>query len=68
MSRKARQALIDARLFTQKSFLPFRSVVTPENGVEILDERHDPVPPMYTSEELAVLRAKEKLFFGSLAS
>jgi len=67
VSRKACQALIDARLFTQKAFLPFRSVVTPESGVEILDERHEPVPPMYTPEELAVLRAKEKMFFGSLA-
>jgi hypothetical protein len=60
VSRKARQALIDARLFTQKSFLPYRSVATPEPDVEILDRRHDPLPPMYTPEEFARLRADEQ--------
>jgi hypothetical protein len=67
VSRKARQALIDAQLFTQKSFLPFRSVAMPQNGVEILDGRFEPLPPMYTREELAALRANEKKLFGSSA-
>jgi hypothetical protein len=67
VSSNARKVLVDAGLFTQKSFLALRSVATPERGVEILDRRHDPLPPMYTTEELAVLRAKEETFFDSHA-
>jgi GNAT superfamily N-acetyltransferase len=47
VSRRARQALIDTGLFTEKAFQPFRSVATPEAGVVMLDRRHDPVPPMF---------------------
>jgi len=64
VSRKARRVLIDAGLFSPQSFWPFRSVATPEAGVEILDGRHDPVPPMYTPEELTALRSREKRLFG----
>lgn len=60
-------ALIDGGLFTQKSFWPFRSVATPEEGVEVLDKIYDPVPPMYTPEELAALRSQEKKLFGPAA-
>jgi len=67
VSRKARQALVDEGLFSPTSFLPFRSVDTPETGVEILDRRHAPLPPMYTAEELAVLRANERKLFGTSA-
>ncbi len=67
VSRKARQALIDAGLFTSESFWPFRSVAAPEEGVEVLDQRHDPIPPMYTPEELAALRAEEKRLFAPAA-
>lgn len=59
VGRKARQALIDAGLFSGKEFLAVRSVADPEDGVEILDERYPPVPPMYTAEELAALRSQE---------
>jgi hypothetical protein len=64
VSRKARRALIDAALFTHKSFLPFRSVAAPEEGVEILDEHRDSIPPMYTPEELTALRSQERKLFG----
>lgn len=33
-------------------------------GVEVLDERHGPVPPMYTPAELAALRIEEQRLFG----
>ena len=63
VSRRARKALIGAGLFAAKAFLPFRSVADPEPGVERLDERHAPIPPMYSPEELAALRAKEARLF-----
>jgi hypothetical protein len=59
-SRRGRQALIDAGLFAEKAFLPVRSVAVPEEGVEILDQLHSPVPPMYTPDELTALRMEEK--------
>ncbi len=68
VSRKARHALIDAGLFANKAFWPLRSVAAPEGGVEILDEHCDPVPPMYTPEELTALRAEEKRLFGPAAA
>jgi hypothetical protein len=37
VSRHARNALIDAGLFTHRMFLAVRSVDTPEQGIEILD-------------------------------
>ena len=64
VSRKARQALIDARLFSGKAFLAVRSVALPENHLEVLDKRYDPVPPMYTAEELVALRSKERSLFA----
>lgn len=64
VGRKARRALIDAGLFSEKAFLPVRSVAVPEEGVEILDERFSPVPPMYTAEELDGLRAREMSLFA----
>jgi hypothetical protein len=67
VSRRARETLIDAGLFIEKAFLPFRTVTMPENGVGILDGRYEPITPMYTAEELAVLRAKEKKLFGPSA-
>ena len=65
VSRHARQALIDADLFSAKSFLGVRSVASPEEGVEILDQVHGPVAPMYTAEQLVELRAREKDLFGA---
>jgi len=64
VSRKARQALIDARLFSAKAFLAVHSVALPENHLEVLDRRYDPVPPMYTAEELLALRSKERSLFA----
>ena len=63
VGRKARHALIDAGLFDAKAFQPVRSVAEPEEGVTRLDERYGPVPPMYTAEELAALRAREAQLF-----
>jgi len=67
VSRRGREALIAACLFTAKAFLPFRSVVKPEPGVEILDSRHEPIAPMYTPQELAALRTRERELFGAPA-
>lgn len=64
VSRRARRALVDAGLFKQKSFLPLRSIATPEKHVEILDQKYDAPPPMYTPEELAVLREHEQRIFN----
>jgi hypothetical protein len=61
VSRHARRALIDAGLFSEKVFLGVHSVALPEDGVEILDQSHDAVPPMYTAEELAALRSQERV-------
>jgi hypothetical protein len=64
VSRRARRTLLDAGLFAPASFRPVRSVAVPEAGVEVLDERHDPVPPMYGPQELEALRAQERTLFG----
>jgi hypothetical protein len=64
VSRRARQALIEARLLVPKALLAVRSVAVPEPGVEVLDERHGAVPPMYTPDELAALRLEEQRLFG----
>lgn len=66
-SRRARAALIGAGLLAAREFLPLRTVETPEPGVEVLDGRHEPIPPMYTAEELAGLRAREAGLFGAAA-
>jgi hypothetical protein len=68
VSRRARQVLIDARLLPPKALLAVRSIVAPEAGVEVLDEHHGPVPPMYTPGELAALRLEERRLFGVTAS
>jgi hypothetical protein len=60
ISAKARAALIDECLFDAKAFLPVRAIDTPEPGVVLLDRQADPLPPMFTAEELAVLRARER--------
>jgi len=65
VSRRARRALIDAGLLAPKALLAVRSIVDPEAGVEVLDEHHDPVPPMYTPDELVVLRLEERRLFGA---
>ncbi len=56
---KARAALIEEGLFDAKAFLPVRATETPEPGVVVLDRADDPLPPMFTAEELAALRACE---------
>jgi len=67
--RGARQALIAAGLFDETAFLAVRAVDTPEAGVEILDERYPPVPPMYSAEALAALRSRERdLYSTQIAS
>ena len=63
VSRHARNALIDAGLFTHKSFLAVRSVDAPEQGIEILDQLYPGLVPMYTDKEMAELRAHEKTMF-----
>jgi hypothetical protein len=65
VSRRARQVLLDARLLAPRALLAVRSVAVPEAGVEVLDERHGPVPPMYTPDELAALRLQEQRLFGA---
>lgn len=57
---RARRALIEAGLFPEKAFLGVRTIAAPEPGVELLDERHPPVSPMYSPAELAALREREK--------
>jgi hypothetical protein len=64
VSRHARRVLIDAGLFSEKVFLGVRSVALPEEGVEILDQSHAPVPPMHTAEELTELRCRERSLFA----
>jgi hypothetical protein len=64
LGRRARRALIAARVLSPKTLLAVRSVAAPEPGVVALDGLHAPVPPMYTPEELAVLRATEQRLFG----
>jgi len=68
VSGSARRALIAGRLFSEKVFPPIRSVAVPEEGVALPDERHDPVPPMYTDDELAVLRSRERRPFADQRS
>jgi hypothetical protein len=68
VSGRAGRALIDAGLFSEKAFLPTRSVAVPADGVALLDKRHDPVPPMYTDDELAVLRSRERSLFADQRS
>lgn len=68
VSRRARQALLDAGLFGTKALLPFRTVAAPEPGVEVLDGRHEPIAPMFTPHELAALRAQEARLFGAPAA
>lgn len=63
VSRRARLALIEAGALAEKAFLGVRTVAAPEPGVELLDERHPPVPPMYSPAELATLREREKTLF-----
>ena len=65
VSRHARRALIDAGLFTEKVFLGVHSVASPEEGIEILDQSHGPVSPMYTADELADLRSQERSLFAA---
>jgi hypothetical protein len=60
---RARRALIEASLLAEKAFLAVHTVGAPEAGVELLDARHPPVPPMYTAAELAALRARERTLF-----
>jgi hypothetical protein len=57
--RRARDALLGAGLFKPRDFLRLRSVAAPEPGVDNLDQRHGAVPPMYSAQELAALRAQE---------
>ncbi len=68
VSRHARDTLINAGLFTHKTFLGVRSVDTPEKGIEVLDQLHPAVPPMYTEEEQVALRAHERSLFGDCQS
>jgi hypothetical protein len=57
--RRARDALLGAGLFKPRDFLRMRSVAAPEPGVENLDRGYPAVPPMYSAQELAVLRLQE---------
>jgi hypothetical protein len=65
VSRRARQFLIDAGLFSEKVFLGLRSIASPEAGVENLDQIHGPIVPMYLPDELEKLRAMEKTLSGN---
>lgn len=65
VSRRARQSLVQADLFAPNAFAPLRSVTTPEPGVEVLDGRHEPIPPMFEPQELAALRAQEAKLFAA---
>jgi hypothetical protein len=56
----ARDVLRDERLFADKVFLPVR-IVDATDDVEILDRPGNPVPPMYSPDELAVLRERESM-------
>jgi hypothetical protein len=60
VSARAREALLDEGLFTDKAFLPVR-VVDAAGCVTILDRPDEPVPPMYSPPELAILREQERL-------
>jgi hypothetical protein len=60
ISARGRRALIEAGLFPEKMFFPIRVVDHPEPGVALLDSAANPLTPMYTPDELAVLRAQER--------
>jgi hypothetical protein len=60
MRRRARDALLKAGLFKPRDFLRLRSVAEPEAGVPDLDAKYPAIPPMYSTEELAAMRAQEK--------
>lgn len=66
VSARAREALIEARLFAEKAFAPVVSVDAPEAGVARLDELHGPVPPMYSEAELAALRMEERKLLADM--
>jgi hypothetical protein len=59
IANRARAALIGAGLFKQKAFLPIIVVrnATPDY---ILDGNSPAIPPMYSTAELAILRARER--------
>jgi hypothetical protein len=64
VGRRARAALVEAGLFPEKVFLAVRSVAAPEPGVAMLDAIYPPDPPMYSPDELAGLRRRERELFG----
>ena len=53
-------ALVDAGLFAEKTFVPVRSIDTPDPDIPILDSSDQPLKPMYTPAELDVLRQHER--------
>ena len=65
VSRRARRQLIDSGLFPEKVFLGLRSVASPEEGIEVLDQVHGPIAAMYLADELENLRAMEKTLSGN---
>ena len=65
VSQHARRVLIEAGLFTEKAFIAVHSVASPEEGIEILDQSHGPVAPMYTADELLDLRSEEGKLFAA---
>jgi len=58
VSARARRALIADGLFAASAFLPLRVIHDVAPG-EVLDRPGDPVPPMFTADELAALGARE---------
>lgn len=60
VSRHARGVLLEAGLFPENAFSLLVSVETPEDGVARLDELHGPIPPMYSSAELAAMWLQEQ--------
>ena len=62
VSARAREVLLEEGLFTEKVFLPVRVVDSP--GEAALDRPDDPVPPMYSPDELAILRERERVLLA----
>lgn len=58
-SRRAREALLNARLFESKHFWPVRMVAPPASD----SWRDESVLPMYSPAELAALRRREAELF-----
>jgi hypothetical protein len=57
LRRRARDALVDAKLFKPRDFQRVRSIAEPEPGVLDLDARYPALGPMYSAEELDAMKA-----------